>query len=128
MYSTAYKLFNLWSPKMLEITFKPRTPEQINAITAILPSLVPYLGDSADQAKPVEAAKKPRAPRSTSQPSRSEPSTEVSIVEVRSRLAEIAKSGKTEAVKALLRDFGAEKLTDVAAEHYAELLAAAEVL
>ncbi len=117
---------------MLEIVFKPRTPEQINAITSILPSLLPYLDESPEPPTPKEIAKKPRTSKTATPPSPSakdsEPSSQVSIIEVRSRLAEIAKSGKTEAVKALLRDFGAEKLTDVPAERYAELLAVAEVL
>ena len=117
---------------MLEIVFKPRTPEQISAITSILPSLLPYLGESSEPPKPQEIAKKPRASKTAKPPaptsSVTEQTNQVSIIEVRSRLAEIAKAGKTDAVKALLRDFGAEKLTDVPAERYAELLAAAEVL
>ncbi len=58
-----------------------------------------------------------------------EPETEQPKLEdVRKVLAEISRSGKTTEMKALLEKFGAAKLSDIAPEKYAALLAAAEEL
>ena len=52
----------------------------------------------------------------------------VSLEEVRSVLAEKSHDGFTAEVRALLQKYGAEKLSAVASEKYAALLADAEVL
>ncbi len=52
----------------------------------------------------------------------------VTFVELRSRLAEISRSGHTAEIKGLLQKFGAEKLSDVAEADYAALLTEAEGL
>lgn len=57
------------------------------------------------------------------------PAKEVVTIEaVRAVLAAKSQSGKQAAVKALISKFGANKLTEVEAAKYAELLAEAEVL
>ena len=48
-----------------------------------------------------------------------------SLEDVRKVLAEISRSGKTAEMKALLEQFGAQKLSDIAPEKYSALLAAA---
>lgn len=52
----------------------------------------------------------------------------VDIEVVRARLAELAKAGKQAEVKALLSEFGAVRVSDVAAERRGELLEAAEAI
>jgi len=50
----------------------------------------------------------------------------VTLEQVRAKLAELTRNGKREQVKALLNEFGANKLSEVPAEKYAELMAKAE--
>ena len=49
-----------------------------------------------------------------------------SLEDVRKVLADISRSGKTAEMKALLEQFGAQKLSDIAPEKYSALLAAAK--
>jgi len=52
----------------------------------------------------------------------------VSFVQLRSRLAEISRSGHTAEIKELIAKFGADKLSAIAESDYAALLAEAEEL
>lgn len=52
----------------------------------------------------------------------------VTFVELRSRLSEISRSGKTAEVKELIGRYGATKLSDLAESDYAAVLAEAEGL
>lgn len=52
----------------------------------------------------------------------------VTLEQVRAKLSEISRSGKTAAVKELLGKYDASKLSDVHPKNYAALLADAEVL
>lgn len=51
---------------------------------------------------------------------------DVTLEQVRAKLAELTRNGKREQVKALLNEFGANKLSEVPADKYAELMAKAE--
>lgn len=53
---------------------------------------------------------------------------EVTLETVRTKLAALSQSGKQAEVKALIQQFGANKLTEIPAEKYPELLAAAEAI
>lgn len=57
-----------------------------------------------------------------------EKSAEVSLEDVRAKLAALAKEGKQEEVKNLITSYGASKLTEIPAEKYAELLEKAEAI
>lgn len=52
----------------------------------------------------------------------------VTFVQLRSRLSEISRSGKTAEVKELIAKYGAEKLSDISESDYAAVLAEAEGL
>lgn len=52
----------------------------------------------------------------------------VTFVQLRSRLSEISRSGKTAEVKELIAKYGASKLSDIAESDYATVLAEAEGL
>ena len=52
----------------------------------------------------------------------------VTFVQLRSRLSEISRSGKTAEVKELIAKYGASKLSDIAVSDYAAVLAEAEGL
>lgn len=58
-------------------------------------------------------------------PEKDEP---VTFVQLRSRLSEISRSGKTAEVKELIAKYGATKLSDIAESDYAAVLAEAEGL
>lgn len=68
----------------------------------------------AVEAKAEVKADKPE-PKKESKPS-------VTLETVRTKLAELAQAGKQAQVKELIKSFGAQKLSDVAVEDYAELL------
>lgn len=50
----------------------------------------------------------------------------VTLEQVRSLLATLSRNGHTDEVKALITEFGADKLSDIDPANYADLLAAAE--
>ena len=52
----------------------------------------------------------------------------ISITEVRGVMAEKSRAGKTQEIKQLLKEFGADKLSSVPEEQYEELMKRAEVL
>ena len=51
---------------------------------------------------------------------------DVTLEHVRAKLAELTRNGKREQVKELLNEFGANKLSEVPADKYVELMAKAE--
>lgn len=71
-----------------------------------------------DEPKAAEAPKEQPTPKD-------EP---VTFVQLRSRLSEISRSGKTAEVKELIAKYGASKLSDIAESDYAAVLAEAEGL
>lgn len=58
----------------------------------------------------------------------STPEKKISITEVRAVMAEKSRAGKTQEIKQLLKEFGADKLSSVPEEQYEELMKRAEVL
>ncbi|HOO07082.1 MAG TPA: hypothetical protein P5092_15675 [Ruminococcus sp.] len=62
------------------------------------------------------------------QPAPEQKAETVTFVQLRSRLSEISRSGKTAEVKELIAKFGASKLSDIAESDYAVVLAEAEGL
>lgn len=52
----------------------------------------------------------------------------VTLEQVRAKLTELSQSGKKDDIKVLIAKFGGTKLTDLKAEQYADVLAAAEAL
>lgn len=53
---------------------------------------------------------------------------QITLEDVRAKLAALSQDGKQAEVKALITEFGAKKLSDIPADKYSELLAKAEVL
>jgi hypothetical protein len=130
---------------MITITLTPQTPVQISAALKFLEQLsgsafvesspqveAPEVKTEAKKRKPAqevaqevtqEAMPSPAAEPAAPAP---EVKPKVALEDVRKKLAALSHEGKAAQVKALLTNFGASKLTDVPAERYAELLAAAE--
>ena len=73
-----------------------------------------------DEPQTAEASKEPPTPEPEKQA--------VTFVQLRSRLSEISRSGKTAEVKELIAKYGASKLSDIAESDYAAVLAEAEGL
>lgn len=73
-----------------------------------------------DEPQVAEASKEPPTPEPEKQA--------VTFVQLRSRLSEISRSGKTAEVKELIAKYGASKLSDIAESDYAAVLAEAEGL
>lgn len=57
-----------------------------------------------------------------------EESKTIALEDVRAKLAALSQAGKQKEVKALIKKFGANKLTEVAAENYKALLKEAEAI
>ena len=112
---------------MITVTFSPETPQQIAALTQ---AMLAYLGTPAEaeapKADPVAKKRKPEAPAAeTPAPA---PASTVTLEQVRAKLTELSQSGKKDDIKVLIAKFGGTKLTDLKAEQYADVLAAAEAL
>lgn len=56
------------------------------------------------------------------------PQPSLTLVEVRSKLADLRRNGKGDEIKKLLKSFGAVKLTEVPEDKYPELMEKAEAL
>ncbi len=95
--------------------------DALNATATALVDLSKILAAKAEQEEKQESTKKGQAsPKKTKK--------KVTLEDVRAILAEISRSGKTQEVRALLKGFGADKLSDVPPEKYSELLQKAEEL
>ena len=64
----------------------------------------------------------------TPAPPKEEPKPAYSFVEVRKKFAEMSRAGHTEALKGLMKKYGADKLSSVDSSQYAALLADAEAI
>ena len=69
-----------------------------------------------------EGAKKVKRNLDAFQKLAEENKPKVTLEQVRAKLAELTRNGKREQVKALLNEFGANKLSEVPADKYAELM------
>ena len=85
----------------------------------------PAATPAAAETAPAEAAEPAAASESHSETAPA-PVPPVTLEEVRAKLAALSQAGKKAEAKALLDQFGVAKLTDLPADKYAEVLAAAE--
>lgn len=127
---------------MIEIKITPNSPEMMAKVIALLTDLngAVTIADTEQKSAPKSAkAAQKSAPKSVEPPAEtplpeiviSEPAAElpeVTLEQVRAALAALSALGKTALVKELLANYGASKLTDIPADKYGELLAAAEGL
>ena len=89
-----------------------------------LPRCGEALIDVADSLKATFSGDSAEAPLKTEAPA----TTPVPLEKVRAVLAEKSVQGKRKEVQALIIKYGAERLSDIASDHYASLLAEAEEL
>jgi hypothetical protein len=106
----------------MNITIKVEADALVQAIL--------HLAESMKTNRPAESVEKPKAKKPTPAPTPEveAPAANVTLVQVRARLAELSSEGKKDAIKKLMTDFGVSKLTEVPEEKYSELMTAAEAL
>lgn len=128
---------------MIQITFTPETPQQVAALTQAMmayikatpqaslaaqelvehPDLPVVVAAGMDAEAPKAVVRKLKKPDT--------PAVEAPVVtleQVRAKLTELSQGGKAADVKSLIAKFGGTKLTDLKADQYADVLAAAEAL
>lgn len=74
--------------------------------------------------KPAKSKKEPKEPTVTDEPG----AKTITLEDVRAKLATLSQDGKQTDVKALITEFGAQKLSEIPAGKYAELLKKVEAL
>lgn len=105
-----------------EMNIKIEYPELVAAILE--------LADAMRTGQVTQSVEKPKAKATKAVVEAPAPkaSKEVTLEEVRARLGELSSDGKKDEIKKLFSEFGVSKLTELKAEHYSELLTAAEAL
>jgi hypothetical protein len=112
------------TPTPLEVTFRPETEAQQRALLQLAADW-PHLGmppkanSLTSKAEHVNAVATTETAVGTSIPT---------LQEVRLRLTQLSRAGKADAVKGLLKKFGANSLTELDPAHYAAVLAAGGAL
>lgn len=128
---------------MIQITFTPETPEQTAAVAE---AMVKYMAATAPGGTVAEvkdpAAEAPKR-KSKSEPAVAKDSASatgeaevpndtsperITLEDIRGVLAKLSQGGKAAEVKGLIAKFKASKLTEISADKYAEVLAAAKEL
>ena len=109
--------------------------ELVNALNALTAALQKFTSQTTNayldtfeeiydpEKDELQAAEAPKE-----QPTLKQEEATVTFVQLRSRLSEISRSGKTAEVKELIAKYGASKLSDIAESDYAAVLADAEGL
>ena len=109
--------------------------ELVNALNALTAALQKFSSqttnaylDTFEEIYDPEKDEPQAAEAPKEQPAPEQKAETVTFVQLRSRLSEISRSGKTAEVKELIAKYGASKLSDIAESDYAAVLAEAEGL
>ena len=109
--------------------------ELVNALNALTAALQKFTSqttnaylDTFEEIYDPEKDEPQAAEAPKEQPTPKQEEATVTFVQLRSRLSEISRSGKTAEVKELIAKYGASKLSDIAESDYADVLAEAEGL
>ena len=111
----------------INVKIKLESPELMAALLAFAEALPQIQIGSMFNIKGGQAieAKELQTPKEMQEISKQEVK-EITLQEVRDALARLSKNGRTEEVKALIKKFGATKLTEIPKEKYSELLKEAD--
>ena len=99
--------------------------EEIRKCSEALTKIAEVLSDNLEEASSVQETP---SVQETSEAMATEPKKKITLETVRAALAEKSRSGFSVEVKALIRKFGAEKLSDIDESRFAEVLAEAEAI
>ena len=116
---------------MLEITLHLRTNEEVDIAAATLKKLFELRAQVPETATThvhIEMTAEPEVAEVQAELTPPPAPAPVTLEQVRAKFAALSAAGKAAEAKALVAKFGATKLTEIGAEHYAALLAAAEEL
>ena len=109
--------------------------ELVNALNALTAALQKFTSqttnaylDTFEEIYDPEKDEPQGAEAPKEQPTPKQEEATVTFVQLRSRLSEISRSGKTAEVKELIAKYGVTKLSDIAESDYAAVLAEAEGL
>ena len=109
--------------------------ELVNALNALTAALQKFSSqttnaylDTFEEIYDPEKDEPQAAEAPKEQPTPKQEEATVTFVQLRSRLSEISRSGKTAEVKELIAKYGASKLSDIAESNYAAVLAEAKGL
>lgn len=109
--------------------------ELVNALNALTAALQKFSSqttnaylDTFEEIYDPEKDEPQAAEAPKEQPTPKQEEATVTFVQLRSRLSEISRSGKTAEVKELIAKYGASKLSDIAESDYAAVLSEAEGL
>lgn len=109
--------------------------ELVNALNALTAALQKFTSqttnaylDTFEEIYDPEKDEPQAAEAPKEQPTSKQEEATVTFVQLRSRLSEISRSGKTAEVKELIAKYGASKLSDIAESDYAAVLSEAEGL
>lgn len=109
--------------------------ELVNALNALTAALQKFTSqttnaylDTFEEIYDPETDEPQAAEAPKEEPAPEQKTETVTFVQLRSRLSEISRSGKTAEVKELIAKYGATKLSDIAESDYAAVLAEAEGL
>lgn len=109
--------------------------ELVNALNALTAALQKFSSqttnaylDTFEEIYDPEKDEPQAAEEPKEQPTPKHEEATVTFVQLRSRLSEISRSGKTAEVKELIAKYGASKLSDIAESDYGAVLAEAEGL
>ena len=109
--------------------------ELVNALNALTAALQKFSSqttnaylDTFEEIYDPEKDEPQAAEAPKEQPTPKQEEATVTFVQLRSRLSEISRSGKTAEVKELIAKYGASKLSDIAESDYAAVLTEAEEL
>lgn len=114
----------------INIKVKIDSPDIMNALLALAEALPQMKLGTAISVKGIQdtagAKDESKNEEKVKEETKKEDTKPVTLEEVRSKLSSLSQNGKQAAVKALIKSFGANKLTDIPKEKYPELLKAAE--
>lgn len=107
----------------IKIELRIDSPDILNGLLALANEISKNSVVFREVQDPIEKAKEPVV---IPEISNEEPVKTVTLEEIRTKLAGLSQTGKQSEVKALIKKFGAVKLTDIPKVKYPELLKAAE--
>lgn len=115
---------------MFNITIPIATAEELQAVLPLLnqilpgkPEVAPVVKQETTTQAPVETTE----PEPVAEPEKPQTS-KVTMETVRAKLASLMREGKQTQVKEIFASFGVDKLSEIPAEKYGEVMAAAEAI
>jgi copper homeostasis protein CutC len=108
----------------VELTVHVEVDKLVNAIYALAQAIALEAGQALTEVKSTVTSETGQALTEV----KTKASSEVSIETVRAKLAELTQAGRQAAVRDILKEFGASKLSEVPADKYSDLIKAVDAV